>query len=171
MNILRRVENLSICHQCCIHVHSWNHAILLYLINPATLASYRRKSHLFLSFSIDCEVENHESTAPNIIYGSLKSSQESRKLSSSSPSLTLDTVSSITPSMPLEMSPELGVGLPAGPLSHHLSMSPQPDTCQLVCVGRLAGAGRIPPAQASSEIVFHGSLQWELRTETAGSLF
>ena len=32
-------------------------------------------------FSIDCEVENHESTAPNIIYDSLKSSKESRKLS------------------------------------------------------------------------------------------
>ena len=32
-------------------------------------------------FRIDCEVENHESTAPYIIYGSLKSSQESRKLS------------------------------------------------------------------------------------------
>ena len=42
----------------------------------------------------------------------------------------------------------------AGPLSHHLSMSPQPNTGQLVCVGRLAGAGRTPPAEASSGSVF-----------------
>ena len=50
-------------------------------------------------------------------------------------------------------------------------MSPQPDTGQLVCVVRLAGAGCTPPAEASSESVFHSSLQWKLRTETAGSLF
>ena len=35
----------------------------------------------------------------------------------------------------------------------------------------LPRAGRTPPAEASSGSVFHGSLQWELRTETAGSLF
>ena len=48
---------------------------------PCNFSKLQKKISHFLSFSIDCEVENHESTAPYIIYGSLKSSQESRKLS------------------------------------------------------------------------------------------
>ena len=52
-----------------------------YSNKPCKCSKLWKKTSPFLSFSIDCEVENHESTAPYIMYGSLKSSQESRKLS------------------------------------------------------------------------------------------